>query len=585
MALAEPLTYLYINASEGNASGGHTALRFGTETFHFQHINGGMIRLIKHASADFDHQYRYIENRTLYTTSIDLSSPHYKQLRNYFNLHFLIQKQQDATLHEIKRNIALLKRQTQSPLLTLPAAGLFATQIVSRETIPPIHKILHTKIRQKYGSDFIHKQIQHIKTQLAADRPTPWPQNALHINENAFVGAPYSFAGRYLDNISKLLFLQTLQTNKPLNNQFTFSPEQALFTLSATETRQLQNLRQTLINGLLRLLSSSRPDWGRSAFVLYARILSLTQSIQSGKLVFLDSYISNAQSIPYTEVARYRPLFYQQMQQALTRLRQHKQQLFASPAALSEQTYSQLEMLANYYYERERALNKQQGLRTTGERRLPSKAITLPQHLLPQLSHQQTNIALKHFKAYQTHLQQQLQSLYQYDLITRNCVTEIFAGIRQADINIPALQTLKQLPDKHPLAFIPFRAFDNLAKNYPQDILPSFRRQQLTKMQQEENQLIVYLREFNTLSASNYKFNTQDSFFLFFTDQNLWSRPILGSINLLAATAMGIYGGLALPFDSGKTLKNSAMGILMSLPELAFFNIRKGSYPYLPHPP
>ena len=32
---------------------------------------------------------------------------------------------------------------------------------------------------------------------------------------------------------------------------------------------------------------------------------------------------------------------------------------------------------------------------------------------------------------------------------------------------------------------------------------------------------------------------------------------------------------------SGKTVKNGAMGILMSLPELAFLNIRKGSYKHL----
>ena len=36
--------------------------------------------------------------------------------------------------------------------------------------------------------------------------------------------------------------------------------------------------------------------------------------------------------------------------------------------------------------------------------------------------------------------------------------------------------------------------------------------------------------------------------------------------------------------DSGNALKNGAMGILMSLPELAFFNIRKGSYKHLVPP-
>ena len=103
-------------------------------------------------------------------------------------------------------------------------------------------------------------------------------------------------------------------------------------------------------------------------------------------------------------------------------------------------------------------------------------------------------------------------------------------------------------------------------------------------MYREENNALVFLREFNTLSASDYKFNDQDAYFLIFTDNNILLRPLFGSINLLAATTMSIYGSLALAFDSGKALKDGTMGILMSLPELAFFNIRKGSYKHLSLP-
>lgn len=88
---AKPLSYLYINASEGNASGGHTALRFNKETYHFQHFDSGIIRIIRHTSTDFDYQYRYLENRTLFTTTIELEELHYEQLRNHFNLRFLLQ--------------------------------------------------------------------------------------------------------------------------------------------------------------------------------------------------------------------------------------------------------------------------------------------------------------------------------------------------------------------------------------------------------------------------------------------------------------------------------------------------------------
>ena len=85
---AEALKYLYINAGEGNASGGHTALQFGADTFHFQHFDGGIIRLVKHASAHFDYQYRYIENRTFHQVNLELQAAPYRTLQHYFNVLF-----------------------------------------------------------------------------------------------------------------------------------------------------------------------------------------------------------------------------------------------------------------------------------------------------------------------------------------------------------------------------------------------------------------------------------------------------------------------------------------------------------------
>jgi hypothetical protein len=37
--------YLYIEANEGGSSGGHSAIRFGDETYHFQHKSPGVLRL------------------------------------------------------------------------------------------------------------------------------------------------------------------------------------------------------------------------------------------------------------------------------------------------------------------------------------------------------------------------------------------------------------------------------------------------------------------------------------------------------------------------------------------------------------
>ena len=182
----------------------------------------------------------------------------------------------------------------------------------------------------------------------------------------------------------------TLKKGTPLNQHQYFIPEQSTFTLSKSEIEQLTIFQNTLVNNLLNLLNSQRPDWGSVAFTLYARILSLSLAIDSGTFVFLDSFVADSFSIPYTEVETYKALLEEQKNKALTRIIQEKNQLFTATQAISEKNYSRLEMLSNYYYERERGLAENRSIRVSGEQRLPSKSIPLPDHLFPKLTSKKT---------------------------------------------------------------------------------------------------------------------------------------------------------------------------------------------------
>jgi hypothetical protein len=51
--------------------------------------------------------------------------------------------------------------------------------------------------------------------------------------------------------------------------------------------------------------------------------------------------------------------------------------------------------------------------------------------------------------------------------------------------------------------------------------------------------------------------------------------------NLVTGVGATLAGVAALPFDRGKTLWAGLKSIVFSLPELAFFNIRKGSFDYI----
>jgi hypothetical protein len=92
--------------------------------------------------------------------------------------------------------------------------------------------------------------------------------------------------------------------------------------------------------------------------------------------------------------------------------------------------------------------------------------------------------------------------------------------------------------------------------------------------------MVVALRESNTLTSPVYEPNPQDSFFLFFADA-VAVRPLLGGVNLVAGLGASAAGLALLPFDGGHALLSGMKGALFSLPELAFVNLRKGTFDYV----
>ena len=137
-----------------------------------------------------------------------------------------------------------------------------------------------------------------------------------------------------------------------------------------------------------------------------------------------------------------------------------------------------------------------------------------------------------------------------------------------------------------PTNFIPFLSHHEVNNQYQiseQRTLPSYRLQKLQNFYSQDNKLTTFLRESNTLSSSLYKANSTDSFFVFFTDEQLLLRPFFGIVNTLAGLSQSVYGLFSLPFDSGHHLQSGISGLIMSLPELVFINIRKGSFNHLPY--
>ncbi|MDP3335110.1 MAG: hypothetical protein Q8S55_24460 [Methylococcaceae bacterium] len=600
-ANADTFQYLYIEANEGSSSGGHVAVQFGDDVFHYQFKNG-LIRLFKQDAEGFRFDYRVLQNRTLHVADVDVSAATFNLLQDHFKLLFWQQDRQFKQLQAAEKDAYLLEwwlrphtalhssRQISgsSPLpegegiLKLPGAGLFFNDSdfapVGRLTEPhgdcqtkasakSILTSLHAQLELQHGSGFLQRRKIELTTAIQ------------HLSIVTNGTKDYRLSERYTDLLTGLLALRVIEEMRPLTNDACQTLTGPAGHLDPQKTERLNKLQQQLMQSAQNLVVSKRPDWGYALLVTMSRLVALQQTLQSGQWVFVDDFSADSTVIAAEDMMRFADELSVQRKKAETDWQQQWQSL--GNTELDEQHYSQLEVTSNRYHEW-LVSNNRQTLRYHGEQALPVKAINLPTIALPEFSSQQLQQALHQQVLDTQQLTQQLEQNYAYHLLTRNCVTEIFHTINQA-LGAETQQRLGGVIDEH-LNIVPFTAFAMVQASYPVKhitVLPSHRQQQLAKQYEQEFPPLVYARESNVVSASLYDYNPDDAWFVFFTDDALLLRPIFGAINSVAGVGQSLFGLVKSPFDEGQLLATGMRGLLMSLPELAFINMRKGSYKFL----
>ena len=133
------------------------------------------------------------------------------------------------------------------------------------------------------------------------------------------------------------------------------------------------------------------------------------------------------------------------------------------------------------------------------------------------------------------------------------------------------------------LDFWPWVAFETVLATYDVasvEEVPSYREARLARTYEAEPAPLVYLREANTLTSTLYRRTGDDAPFLFFTDDVVAPRPLYAAANVAAGVGAIALGAARSPFDGGRSIVTGAKGVLFSLPELVFVNIRKGTMAY-----
>jgi hypothetical protein len=312
-----------------------------------------------------------------------------------------------------------------------------------------------------------------------------------------------------------------------------------------------------------------------------ARLVAIDASLRSGRLVVPDSFDTSASSVSVERLLTDAPVVDALIGERRADLAAARAELFAAPAE-SEAAWSRLEVAASAMLELQGAVNRGQGaVRGYSETMLPSRSSALDATSPMPVADCDTlaRWAVAANDALES-LRDRLRAVYRYDVIARNCVTEIFRTMEAAGTTFDSGERADA-----GLGFVPFVSADAVNEKYPvaeRSTLPSYRTYWLQRLRESEGRARTAVRESNTITATLRHPDDGDDVFLFYTDDASLLRPLYGVINAGVGAGASIAGLAALPFDGGRRLITGVRSLVFSVPEIAFVNLRKGRNGVLP---
>jgi hypothetical protein len=594
--------YLYIRAHEGNASGGHAAIRFGSEIYDFQHAAGGWLAIRREDSRRFQHEYRALQNRSIEVSRVEATQETVALLRETFERRLLAQSRQQLRLSELEADVAIQDALAagKKARVRVRGAGFFAD--APGGAAPPALSELRERIAEAHGEGWLAARadaaLRTLREREASSPDSAPPQ----VDPLTYPVAREPLTRRASRALAARAASDLILRPRPLREGVRAGEGQtpdAWLTLDPALRARLVEARAGLLESAVALAASPRPDWGEALLLACARLAAMDESLAAGRLVMLDAFPADAKLLRVGP--RRRTLLPTLLGDARRDFVDAHRDLF-SEAGYDEASWSELERAVTRIAGLRAAQEGAVSLRVAVGAMLPDGSAERP--LAPgdlgadpadgARAAEASRAALRDYRS-------ALEAQYRYDVVRRNCVSELFRTIElalasagdappqddrdtvHAFVQRESVRRLGGYVD--PVAdanFIPFVSSRNVqASWHVAEVLhlPSAREH---AVEGEGGGLAAALRESNVLTSTVYEPAEDAGFFLFFTDGEWPLRPLLGAANLAAALARSGVGVLELPFDRGQGIRAGLSGVLWSLPELFFTNIRKGTNEYVP---
>ncbi len=602
------LDFIYIDSSVDEAAGGHAAMRFGQTVFHYQFYPEGYFLLVKDNWDEFRHQYNDVQNRTLAIGSIPLSLDTYQRVKNQFLSRYLLQEKRFAYLKQLEREKSFFQTLVLGEeKVEVRGLGFFSLDYEEA----PACVFLREVIGDNLGHLYLKQQLQSIEIRLekAGENLHPYVLKDVELEVYSSSFSFTSISRQYFELLELYQAFEILIYARPVLEDTLFHSASAVGQLDASELEKVKQFRQKLLFSITSLLESSRPGRGRALLLQIARFQAVQKTLESGYLITLDPFSEDAELLEVGELFAGSLSLQEDLEGSQSDRRFDTRNVFSSSKNYLEQlrnerisnvvvardnffsdsiqtdiSYNQLEFSLGRLGEVDRAFISKDFIRVENGNQLPvkSRLIQVPD----SLSRDEIVLSAEIATDNELVLKRKLLQVYDYNLFGRNCVTELFETVYSGFSSIEQVEHELggYLEPGEQLSFVPFLAFAALQSSFSVasvEVLPSFRKRKVSELYEKYGMWRLF-KESNTMTSSVYLSWKKDSTFLFFTDDVFLFRPVFGTINLLYAAFSSLGGFVWFPVDDGELLNRSLRGMVFSLPELAFFNIRKGTFPVVP---
>lgn len=578
--------FIYVDANTGASSGGHSALVFDGTVFHFQNQPDGFFKFEKTGFGEFYKRYSELENRSIYMHDIAVSKKSFTRIYKKLLQTWLIQEKNfylyEASSAEIDFYHSLLH---DKGVVKVAGADFF-------DYDQPLDSPLPAGL-----SDFTVHLVEYSRQlRIILDQPDFKTTDQIPILDTGRYPPSIQYPGnQYIDQLQARIAIQSLiqgwrlhysayyQTGKILKKN---TKEMQIFLLNEKEILLLKNYKDELIRNIKELVVSKRPGHGIGLLLAVARLQTVQMSIEQKILIVLDPFPNRVIRLDQGELANNPELSRHYTKRLFNRFEQVKDYTF-SKNDLHESQWNGFENTAGFFLELMQSKITGRPTRILPDRMIPGRKaeLYLTKFVSAKTVYKLKKQASRNLEAAtrrRTRLVRELNRVYSYNIFSQNCVTELVGLVNNSfpDIKLASKGLGGEIKKNTNLLFIPFVSFDIVADNWRVVASRKFIPRRLSDLEKNKQGLsfLGRTKEAFVFTSSSYTPITDDNAFAFFTDDQFLLRPILGIGNMIYTTGHSLAGLMIAPFDGGTQLKRGGLGFFWSLPELAFFNVRKGSY-------